>query len=457
MHEQPDWTPGDDEVVRGALNTLRLDAEALPLADVRFVKARGVARRRRAQVVGVASAAAAVAAISFVGFHNLGSNQGLDLRPAATSTTATTAPGQLAAPGPLPVSVEWQRALNITEVITITDLRSGEGVFADCPVSAPGAQLATGSVHAESTGLDAAQAVYRASSPDAGNAAAAAAVGQIVGCRSPGMQLKVEADAAWPKVFSTVTVTPDGQRHFGWYVVAHQGSLTSLIGVFDSGTATPRHPLAQIQALALVAQQRLVQEVEGAGPPATGTSEGVGQDIPMAGTQPLPSSNLFVAPSQWSSPGMSANHATHAVTTDFEGSPNLFRCDADSRSTQGADAGWMGIVAVADEVTGTFLGKQRVRLMGSPAAAAAELKRLTTGVTGCVSGTDPATVTVDPAHQGRYRITSGTGSQQLVNWVAVAVNEHTPDAVSTISLTGRPELVDGFAELDRFVALAIQK
>jgi hypothetical protein len=88
MHEQQDWTPADDEVVRGTLNTLRLDAEALPLADVRFVKARGVARRRRTQVVGVAAAVAAVAAISFVGFHNLGSNQGLDLRPAAPSATA---------------------------------------------------------------------------------------------------------------------------------------------------------------------------------------------------------------------------------------------------------------------------------------------------------------------------------------------------------------------------------
>jgi hypothetical protein len=61
MHEQQDWTPADDEVVRGTLNTLRLDAEALPLADVRFVKARGVARRRRTQVVGVAAAPSATA------------------------------------------------------------------------------------------------------------------------------------------------------------------------------------------------------------------------------------------------------------------------------------------------------------------------------------------------------------------------------------------------------------
>ncbi len=276
MAELDQWTQAHDDAVRGALGLLRRDAESLPLADVRFVKARGNARRRRTLVVRLASAAAAVAAIGFVASNTLGSNQGLDLRPAApnaTSTTATSPAVPLAAPGPLPVSVEWQRALGITETVLITDLRSGEGVFADCPVRAPGAQFATGSVHAESTGLDAAQGAYRATSPDAGNAAAATAVSQIVSCQSPGMQLKVEADAAWPKVFSTVTVTTDGQRSHGWYVVAHQGALTSLIGVYESGTATPNHPLAQIQALALVAQQRLVREVEGASQPSVSTTQ----------------------------------------------------------------------------------------------------------------------------------------------------------------------------------------
>lgn len=232
MDEQELWRPADDETIRGALDTLRLETEAEPLADVRFVRARGNARRRRTLVVGVASAAAAVVAIGFLASNTVGSNQGLDARPATPNTTVTSpTPTNSAAPvlvgGPLPVSAEWQRALGITEVVLITDLRSGEGVFADCPVGAPGAQLATGSVHAESTGLDAAQAVYRATSSEAGNTAATAAVSQIVGCQSPEMTLKVEADAAWPKVFSTVTVTADGQRSHGWYVVAHQGALTS--------------------------------------------------------------------------------------------------------------------------------------------------------------------------------------------------------------------------------------
>lgn len=464
MDEQQQWTPADDDAVRGALGLLRRDVESLPLADVRFVKARGVARRRRTLVVGAASAAAAVTAVSFIGYNSLESNQGLDNRPSgSTSVTNTSGPTTpvAAAPGPLPVSTEWQRALDITETVLITDLRSGEGVFADCPVSAPGTQFATGSVHAESTGLDASQAVYRATSPDAGNAAAAAAVSQLVGCQSPGMKLTVEADAAWPKVFSTVTVTADDQRSHGWYVMAHHGALTSLIGVFESGTATPNHPLAQIQALALVAQQRLVQEVEGTSPTSTAAADaavGASGDMPVEGTRPLLSSDLFVAASQWSSPGLSAGHGANAVTTDFEGSAQVFTCDADQSMDMTPDAGRFGLVAVADESTGSILGKQRIRLTASPAAAKAEVQRLVAGVKACPLTNTEVSVTGSPKHPGYFKIVSGLGSdQQLVEWVAVTENTGTSEAVSTLVLRGTPQVTDGFSELDRLVALAVQK
>ena len=264
MDEQELWRPADDEAIRGALDTLALETEALPLADVRFIKARGVARRRRAQIVGAASAAAAVVAIGFLASNTLGSNQALDVGPAATSPTSAppSPPVMLLLGGPLPVSAEWSVALGLTETVMITDMRPGEGVWGDCPVGAPGAQVAIGSVHlARSSWLDAAQATYRATSADAGNAAAATAVSQLVGCQQ--MQVKVEADAAWPKVFSTVTPEADSQS---WYIVAHEGALTSLVGMTESGPTSPHHTMAQIQALALVAQQRLVQEVEG---PAT--------------------------------------------------------------------------------------------------------------------------------------------------------------------------------------------
>ena len=262
MADLDQWTQAHDGAVRDALDLLRIDVESLPLADVRFVKARGNARRRRTLIVGVASAAAAVTAFSFMGYHALGSNQNLNLGPAATSSTsaptATKTPVMLLLGGPLPVTAEWSVALGLTETVLIKDMRPGEGVWNDCPVGAPGAPSASGSVHlARSAWLDAAQGTYRATSAGAGNAAAATAVSQLVGCQQ--MKVKVEVDATWPKVFSTVTPEADSQS---WYIVAHEGALTSLIAVTESGPTSPHHTLTQIRALALVAQQRLVQEVE---------------------------------------------------------------------------------------------------------------------------------------------------------------------------------------------------
>ena len=274
MHEQQTWTPADDEVVRGALNTLRLDAEALPLADVRFVKARGVARRRRYQVVGVASAAAAVAALSFVGFNTVGSNQGLDLRPAAPSATApssTSSTGPLASPGPLLAAAEWQRGLGITKTVDVGDMGLDQ-VMPTC-LRPPGTLVAMGYANIESPGFSTeVQATYRAASPNAGNAAAAFAVNQLVGCQKPvssgqpAGHWKLEADAGWPKVLSSATA--DGKD---WFIVAHEGALTSVLllnySLMDGSSVGIHHfSLAEVQGLALVAQQHLVQEVERGAP-----------------------------------------------------------------------------------------------------------------------------------------------------------------------------------------------
>ena len=274
MDREELWTPADDETLRGALDTLRWETDLLPLSDVRFVKARGNARHRRAQLVGSMSVAAAVAALGFIGFHSMGTNQSLNVGPAATSTPApTSAPSAhptviIAAPGPLLVAAEWQRALGYTETVKLGEMRSGEGV--DTCVSAPGTQIAISyAVLANPHGygdLYGVQGTYRAGSSEAGNTAAAKAASQIVSCRGPGpgSDYKAEADAAWPKVFRSA---PNPKSAPGvWFIVAHQGALISLLSV---GDPTALHPvtdagfsLAQIQALALAAQQRLVQEVE---------------------------------------------------------------------------------------------------------------------------------------------------------------------------------------------------
>jgi hypothetical protein len=91
-----------------------------------------------------------------------------------------------------------------------------------------------------------------------------------------------------------------------------------------------------------------------------------------------------------------------------------------------------------------------VRLTGSPGEAAAERQRLIAGVKACPTTTSEVTVTSSPKNPGYFKVLSGLGSdQQQVSWVAVTVNERTPEAVSTIYLRGTPALVDGFAELDR--------
>lgn len=265
MDREEVWTPADDETLRGALDTLRWESDALPLADVRFVKAWGNSRRRRAFVVGTAATAAAIAVVGVLGFDALGRQQALDLSPAAPTTTGTSTTGtstngtKTPAPtlvgGLLPVSAEWQRALGTTTTVTIVDLRAGEGVFADCPVAAPGEPIKTSSVNAVPGGPNAAQAAYRATSATAGDTAAARAVTQLVGCQV--LKVKVEAAATWPKVFSSRTTVSHN-----WYVVAHEGALTSLITLNTSGSPAPHPPLVDIQALAAIAQQRLVQEAE---------------------------------------------------------------------------------------------------------------------------------------------------------------------------------------------------
>jgi len=263
MADLDQWTQAHDDTLRDALALMRRDVESLPLTDVRFVKARGNARRRRTFAVGAVAAAAAFVVVGAVGFSALGSDRALDGGPAATSPTVTNTSSPttpVGSAGPLLDAEEWKRALGISGTVQLGAMRPGEGVLT-C-VSAPGALLAIGTASATSIGFGAVQGTYRASSPDAGNAAAAKAVSQRL---APGRAetmgvFRAEAEAAWPKVFSMAAVPDSGGKQ--WFIVAHQGALTSLLSVSDP-SVTAGFPLAQIQALALIAQQRLVQLEKG--------------------------------------------------------------------------------------------------------------------------------------------------------------------------------------------------
>ena len=277
MDEEELWTPADDESIRSALNTLRRESQALPLSDVRFIKARGNSRRRRSFVVGATAAAAAVA-VGVVGFNAFWSNPAPGVSPAAPSTTATRSVAPLLRGGLLPVLVEWQSVLgtikvdrgqtvdagaiqDTTAAPELAGMYLGQGNSSACPVASPGAPLRTEVVKA-SPPVHANQGVYEASSAGAGNAAAAAAVRELLNCQVT--KVKVEADASWPKVFSSHTATG-----YTWYVVAHEGALTTLITVNTEGSGQ-RLLMEQVQVLASNAQQRLVQSGDYLGMAATG-------------------------------------------------------------------------------------------------------------------------------------------------------------------------------------------
>src|SRR5690349_19705168 len=108
MAEHEDWTAADDARLRAALSSLRADVEAAPLPDVRFVKARGMARRRRRFLaVGAAAAVAAIVA-GTVGYDVFRPDGDVVHLPAARTSTTTSAPSpttesSLDKPGILPL------------------------------------------------------------------------------------------------------------------------------------------------------------------------------------------------------------------------------------------------------------------------------------------------------------------------------------------------------------------
>lgn len=475
---QDRWSAADDAVVRGALATLRRDVETLELADVRFVKARGSARRRRTVLTATAAAAAAVLVLGYVGFSGVGRTASLQPAGHSRSTTSTASTGRstpsasatedpglpLPVAGELPVSAEWQRALGITETVVVSDFKeSGGGAVPDCAnVGEPGTRSLAQFVAAESAGLQGDQRVYTSASTAVADRKADELVSQLLACSSGGAPVKppkvsIVADSAWPKVFSAV-----GPASTAWYVVTHAGGKVGLISVIEPGEGGKhRWTTTQVQDIASVAQRRLVGGV-GASPATSGGSGSApvarNESMPVAGTRPLLPSSLFVAASQWSSAAISQGHGTHAVTTDWEGGAAIHECDLDTGMDMTTTAGRFGIVSVADQVNGTFLGKQRVRLMDSPDRARAEAARLGSGVDACARRQTGITVQTNAAHPSIWRVeVTYPGAKPVTTWLAVTTMEGTPEGVTMISVRTPMADADGWAQMDRLVTLARQK
>ena len=195
MAEHEDWTAADDAVVRRAMATLRADVELVPLADVRFVRARGRARRRQRLLTWGAAAAAAVVVAGVAGYAALGTNRTPAPLPPQTSPTSrptTTAPAYAA----LPTLADWRKDLGIQadRLVKVDTL----------PTVLCGGQLPSGFVEGYSVGGDAKRpsgfALQFRPTGTTGTQAATAFAESVEKCRAPYTVLPHYRDpygAAW--------------------------------------------------------------------------------------------------------------------------------------------------------------------------------------------------------------------------------------------------------------------
>lgn len=89
-----DWSLEDDDLVRGALLTLRDDVERTPLPEPAFVRA-SAGRQRQSQrrpLVWIGAAAAAAVAVAAIAFSQLGNPNAAELTPGQTTTATAATP-----------------------------------------------------------------------------------------------------------------------------------------------------------------------------------------------------------------------------------------------------------------------------------------------------------------------------------------------------------------------------
>ncbi|MCB1255432.1 MAG: hypothetical protein KDB39_19815, partial [Austwickia sp.] len=141
-----DWSREDDDLIRGALDSLRHDVNDLPLPPLSQVKSRGTRRKQTIWRSAGAAVAAAAVVVAAVGLSGLGRPNGDNIDPATQSTssitrsttssisstptssaTESTAPQvdweQLLAAKPLiqPSAAEWQAAFGLAEEPTVAE------------------------------------------------------------------------------------------------------------------------------------------------------------------------------------------------------------------------------------------------------------------------------------------------------------------------------------------------
>ncbi|MDF2146635.1 hypothetical protein [Knoellia sp. p5-6-4] len=471
MAETDTWTPADDEYVRRSLGTLKADVDTLPLADVRFVKARGSARRRRTMLGWTAGAAAGALVAAVVGFSALGGDNASQPVPPATSTTTTAAPTTpvdreavspfLREPGALPLAKEWKLALGWssdfdTEAVTsyeadpcLGSTQLGRPVQAETLLSAQG-------------NIQGGQTRWAATSGSASGAAAA--VARAIGsCQQGEFAVTPVQTDSWPRLYSYKA----GGAGSGWYAVATAGKHLAVVTVTEPDHPSSEFSREQVERLAAIATERLEQYGDTspttAGPSPTTTS---GEDLPVVGSEPLPPSRLFLPASQWSSKLLGKGQRTYAGPGDQEGSASIVQCETDE-FLAGIGGRW-GVVSIrAGSGDANYIGKQRVRLFEDIQGyelVQADIKRLDTLVMkGCGTAEARTTAERGPVPQTwllTTRVSGPDASGTMYQWVGMT-GMQTEGAVSTLVFHGTDDgrgftgtKAQGFAELERLMDLA---
>ena len=467
MAEHDEWTAAEDARLRAALSSLRADVEATPLPDVRFVKARGMARRRRRFLTVGAAAAAAVFVAGTVGYAQLGGDPVLKPLPADRSGTTTAAPSPTTAssldtPGILPLKGEWEATLdlpaNSVRLVQATTLEGG----IEC-ADALGRPTLQQSVTQANSPVTAAATYWQTG----GDKDKVIALEQSVAKCQPGPSFTVKSEYVGSYSLYSYSAKEAGS---GWFAVVSGGQGVELLQLIDpafpdvkSGGFTED----ELGALAGLARARLDRyakaDASPTPPPSSSGPKAINEKMVVTGPDPVPSSNLFVAASQWASEGLTGGVQTGDGPGALEGSTVVASCETDDQ--QAGIGGQVGVVSIR---TGTgaasYLGRQRVQLDDATDAAVRKAyvtARLAEAKALYAKGCDGANYTVQSTpgpSDGTYRLDTvfKDGSRTLSEWVGVTAQK-TPGAVSTVVVTSTRSPDLAFAELDRLLALARQK
>ena len=469
MAEHDEWTAADDARLRAALTSLRTDVEAAPLPDVRFVKARGMARRRRRFLALGAAAAVAAVVAGTVGYGLLGPDAARVNLPAARNSTTNAAPSPTTpATTPtteqpfasiVPTADEWQESLGLTAAPRISVPQ--EAGVVECVDSIPDALDTHETVEATADNVQGSQVHWLAPSTAKGPSTAKAIADQVAKCALPFFTVTGVQTSSWPRLYSYTA----GDAGSGWFaIVLYEGDVT-LLQVVDPGHAVSTFTKAQVSDLAARAAARL--KAHGGSHESTiAPPEGpkaINEKMTVTGPDPVPSSNLFVAGSQWASDALTGAAKTNAGPGALEGSTAVASCETDDQ--QAGIGGRVGVVSVRTGTAATgYLGRQRVQLDDATDAAVQQdyvSARLAEAKALYGNGCEGANYTVRPTAgptDGTFRLDTvfNDGSPMLSEWVGVTAQK-TPGAVSTVVITAAKNPDQGFAELDRLLALARQK